>query len=73
MTLHTIELSPSTQIRVSKDTVNEKTFGQVRVWIKKKGESEYTPTRKGVAFSLEKTGELVQGLLNLEDSISAKA
>ena len=73
MTLRKIELTPSTQIRISKDTVNDKTFGQVRIWIKLKGNDEYTPTKKGVAFSLEKTGELVQGLLNLEDSIDAKA
>ena len=73
MTLRKIELTPSTQIRISKDTVNAKTFGQVRIWIKLKGNDEYTPTKKGVAFSLEKTGELVQGLLNLEDSIDAKA
>jgi hypothetical protein len=73
MTLHKIELTPSTEIRISKDTINDKTFGQVRVWVKLKGNDEKTPTKKGIAFSLEKTGELIQGLLSLEDSIDAKA
>jgi hypothetical protein len=67
MIVHEINLSPSTIIRISKDVVNDKTFGQVRVWVKPKNADEFLPTKKGVAFDLSKTGELVEGLLSLEE------
>tara|TARA_R100001510_G_C7654538_1_gene213203 strand:- start:2394 stop:2612 length:219 start_codon:yes stop_codon:yes gene_type:complete len=67
MTLHEIPLTDSTKILITKDTINEKTFGQIRVWTKPKDKDEFIPTRKGLAFDLSKTGQIVQGLLNLED------
>ena len=67
MIVHEINLSPSTVIRISKDVVNDKTFGQVRVWVKPKTADEFMPTKNGVAFDLNKTGELVEGLLSLEE------
>jgi len=67
MILHEIPLTETTKILVTKDTINEKTFGQVRVWTKPKNNDEYVPTKKGIAFDLSKTGEIVQGLLTLED------
>ena len=72
MTLHEIPLTDSTKILITKDTINEKTFGQIRVWTKPKGSDDFIPTKKGVAFDLSKTSELVQGLLTLEDE-GAKA
>ena len=66
MIVHEIELSPKSKIRVSKETIHEKTFGQIRVWVKPKNADEFTPTKKGVAFDLSRTGELVDGLLSLE-------
>ena len=72
MTLHEIPLTESTKILITKDTINEKTFGQIRVWTKPKDSDDFIPTKKGVAFDLSKTSELVQGLLALEDE-GAKA
>lgn len=70
---HIIEISDNSQIRVTKDVVNGKTFGQVRTWIKKKDTDEYIPTRKGVAFSLEVTDKIVEGLLTLADTTGAES
>ena len=57
MTLHEIPLTDSTKILITKDTINEKTFGQIRVWTKPKGSDDFIPTKKGVAFDLSKTSE----------------
>ena len=62
-----IPLSESTKILVTKDTVNKRTFGQVRIWVKPKGNDEYMPTKKGVAFGLEHTGAIATALLELQD------
>mgnify|MGYP003135631805 FL=1 len=67
MTLHEITLTDSTKILITKDTVNDKTFGQIRVWTKLKDNEDFIPTKKGLAFDLSKTGDIVQGLLALED------
>ncbi len=68
-----IEVSDNSQIVVSKDTVNGKTFGQVRTWIRKKGTDDFIPTRKGIAFSLDKTDKIVEGLLVLADTEKAES
>ena len=47
--------------------MNDKTFGQIRVWTKPKDKEEFIPTKKGLAFDLGITGDIVQGLLELED------
>ena len=73
MTLHEIKLTDTTKILITKDTVNEKTFGQIRIWTKLKGNDDYIPTKKGVAFDLSKTSDLVQGLLTLDDHEGAEA
>jgi|TARA_R100001591_G_C4305732_1_gene171610 hypothetical protein len=67
MVLHEIPLTDTTKILVTKDTINDKTFGQVRIWTKTKDNDDFIPTKKGIAFDLSKTGEIVQGLLSLED------
>ena len=67
MVLHEIPLPDTTKILVTKDTINDKTFGQVRIWTKTKDNDDFIPTKKGIAFDLSKTGEIVQGLLSLED------
>ena len=67
MVLHEIPLTDTTKILVTKDTINDKTFGQVRIWTKTKDNDAFIPTKKGIAFDLSKTGEIVQGLLSLED------
>ena len=68
MVLHEIPLTDTTKILVTKDTINDKTFGQVRIWTKTKDNDDFIPTKKGIAFDLSKTGEIVQGLLSLEDA-----
>ena len=67
MVLHEIPLTDTTKILVTTDTINDKTFGQVRIWTKTKDNDDFIPTKKGIAFDLSKTGEIVQGLLSLED------
>ena len=67
MVLHEIPLTDTTKILVTKDTINDKTFRQVRIWTKTKDNDDFIPTKKGIAFDLSKTGEIVQGLLSLED------
>ena len=67
MTLHEVKISETTKILITKDTVNDKTFGQIRVWTKPKDKEEFIPTKKGLAFDLGITGDIVQGLLELED------
>jgi hypothetical protein len=67
MTLHEVNISETTKILITKDTVNDKTFGQIRVWTKPKDKEEFIPTKKGLAFDLGITGDIVQGLLELED------
>ena len=65
-----IPLSGSSKIFVTKDTVNERTFGQVRIWVKRKDDDEYKPTKKGIAFDLSKTGAIAQALLELQDELA---
>ena len=67
MTLHEVNISETTKILITKDTVNDKTFGQIRVWTRPKDKEEFIPTKKGLAFDLGITGDIVQGLLELED------
>jgi|TARA_R100000234_G_scaffold107130_1_gene78034 hypothetical protein len=67
MILHEVVLTESTKVLITKDTINNKTFGQVRIWTKTKDGDDFVPTKKGIAFDLSKTGDLIQGLLSLED------
>ena len=48
MDIHKIKKTDKTQIRLTKDTVNGKTFGQIRIWTKIN--DEYVPTKKGISF-----------------------
>ena len=61
---HDISISDKSLIRVSKDTVNEKTFGQIRIWTKiGDGDSaKWIPTKKGVAFGLDKLEDIIRAL-----------
>tara|TARA_R100001230_G_C5566251_1_gene89370 strand:- start:33 stop:251 length:219 start_codon:yes stop_codon:yes gene_type:complete len=65
-----IKLTESSKILVTKDTVNERTFGQVRIWVKRRDDDEYKPTKKGIAFDLTKTGDIAQALLELQDELA---
>ena len=59
-----IPLSEKTLIKVSRDTVNERTFAQIRIWTKL-GEGEdakWIPTKKGVAFGLDKLEDIIRSL-----------
>ena len=69
-----IPLSDKTLIKVSRDTVNEKTFGQIRIWTKiGEGESaKWIPTKKGVAFSLDKLEDIIRSLSMISIDDDAK-
>jgi hypothetical protein len=67
MTISELNVSDNTKIKITKDTVNDKTFGQIRLWTKTKDNDDFIPTRKGIAFDLKLTGDIIQGLLTLED------
>ena len=65
--MHTIPVSDNSEIRVTKDTVNGITFGQIRLWTKKKDTDEMIPTRKGVAFNPELAPKIIEGLIALDE------
>jgi hypothetical protein len=71
MTIKEIKLTESSKILVTKDTVNERTFGQVRIWIKTKGNDDFVPTKKGIAFDLALSGTIAKALLELEHQAEA--
>jgi hypothetical protein len=66
MIIATIDKTDKTQIRLTKDTVNGKTFGQIRIWTKVN--DEYVPTRKGIAFGHNHISELQVGLEQMKIS-----
>ena len=59
---HEVQLSEKTKIKVSRDTVNGKTFGQIRIWTRIGEKAEWIPTKKGVAFDLSHVDDIVRGL-----------
>lgn len=61
-----IKTSDKTKIRVSTDTVNGNTFGQIRVWTTDSKSGDLIPTRKGVAFKLDTVASLVEALTNMQ-------
>lgn len=61
-----IQTSDKTKIRVSTDTVNGNTFGQIRVWTTDAKSGDFVPTRKGVAFKLDNVASLVEALTNMQ-------
>jgi len=67
MVYEKVQLNERTQIRVTKDTVNGKTFGQIRVWVHNEATDKNIPTRKGVAFDLEHIGAIIGGLEKLRN------
>ncbi len=71
MTIKEIKLTESSKILVTKDTVNERTFGQVRIWIKTKNNDDFVPTKKGVAFDLALAGTIARAILELEGQAEA--
>ena len=61
-------------IKISKDVVNGNTFGQIRLWTEDKASGDLVPTKKGVAFTLDKTEEIASAFVRLQaDSDEGKA
>ena len=61
-------------IKISKDIVNGNTFGQIRLWTEDKASGDLVPTKKGVAFTLDKTEAIVEAFAKLQsDSDKGKA
>tara|TARA_R100000458_G_C8255745_1_gene231892 strand:+ start:115 stop:345 length:231 start_codon:yes stop_codon:yes gene_type:complete len=65
-----IKTGEKSVIKVSKDEVNGNTFGQIRTWTTDKKTGELVPTKRGVAFKLEKTASLVDALARLQSDIA---
>lgn len=65
-----IKTSDKTKIRVSTDTVNGNTFGQIRVWTTDSKSGDLVPTRKGVAFKLDSVASLVEAFSNMQADVS---
>lgn len=55
-----IALTDKSQIRISKDTVNDVTFVQLRVWVVDRKTGTWIPTKKGVAFKPSLTNEVME-------------
>tara|TARA_R100000329_G_scaffold59672_1_gene53530 strand:- start:412 stop:642 length:231 start_codon:yes stop_codon:yes gene_type:complete len=64
-----IKTGKKSLIRVSKDTVNGNEFGQIRYWTEDKTSGDVVPTRKGVAFNLEKIPSLVDALARMQADV----
>jgi hypothetical protein len=69
MDIHKIKKTDKTQIRLTKDTVNGKTFGQIRIWTKIN--DEYVPTKKGISFDGNLIPELQVGLEMLKEQFGS--
>jgi len=59
-------------IKISKDVVNGNTFGQIRLWTEDKASGDLIPTKKGVAFTLDKTNDIVEALAKLQSDIEER-
>jgi len=66
MIVHEIKLKGKHLLRISRDTVNGITFGQLRLWVQDPQTNQLTSTPKGFGFDLDSVDELIQGLIILK-------
>jgi len=66
MIVHEIKINGKYLLKISRDTVNGTTFGQMRLWISDPTSNQYTPTPKGFGFDLNHLDDMIKGLLILK-------
>ena len=62
MTFCEIKIKDDSKIKITKDTVNGITFGQIRLWKLDNNSNRYVPTQKGVSFELKHINEIIKSL-----------
>ena len=62
MTFFEIKIKDDSKIKITKDTVNGVTFGQIRLWKLDNNSNRYVPTQKGVGFELKHINEIIKAL-----------
>ena len=70
MTFFEIKIKDDSKIKITKDTVNGLTFGQIRLWKLDKNSNRYVPTQKGVGFELKHINKIIKSLSLLYHSES---
>ena len=71
MTYGEIKTGTKSVIKVCKDVVNGNTFGQIRLWTTDKVTGDLVPTKKGVAFTLEKIPQIAKALAELQADVES--
>ena len=66
MIVHEMIINEKYLLRISKDTVNGISFGQVRIWILDKVRGDHKPTTKGFGFELSHLDDLIKGMIHLK-------
>lgn len=66
MIIHEIKLKGKHMLRISRDTVNGMTFGQLRLWEKDSRTNQLIVTQKGFSFDLDSVYEIIKGLVILK-------
>ena len=72
MTFFEVKIKDGNKIKITKDTVNGVTFGQIRLWKLDNSSNRYIPTQKGVGFELKHITEIIKSLSLLYHSESNK-
>ena len=62
MIIAEISIQNNSKIKITKDTVNGVTFGQIRLWKMDNNTNKYIPTQKGVGFELKHVNEIIKSL-----------
>ena len=62
MTFFEVKIKDGNKIKITKDTVNGVTFGQIRLWKLDNSSNRYIPTQKGVGFELKHITEIIKSL-----------
>ena len=62
MTFSEIQIKDDSKLKITKDTVNGVTFGQIRLWKMDNNTNKYIPTQKGVGFELKHINEIIKSL-----------
>tara|TARA_Y100000588_G_C14180098_1_gene893247 strand:+ start:104 stop:334 length:231 start_codon:yes stop_codon:yes gene_type:complete len=70
VTFSEIKIKDDSKIKITKDTVNGITFGQIRLWKLDINTNSFLPTNKGIGFELKHINEIIYSLSLLYHSES---
>ena len=65
-----IKKNNTESIRMSQSEFKGKSFIDCRVWFREDDNSDWKPTKKGIAFNPSVTKELVEGILQVHEQIN---